>query len=131
MKDLCCFAVEVANGLGATYADARIVQFRNQSVAAEDKRVSGIHDSESIGIGVRVIAEGAWGFAATERLEKSAVEEVAGQSVAIARAGALGGVVIVTDGVIWDGGVSLDDVMGGFDDDIAAGAGALAKGERG
>ena len=98
MKNLCQFAVDVAKRLGAVYADARIVEIRNQHIMTEDQRVSAIHDQESAGIGIRVILDGAWGFAATSRLDKDSVEKAAKQSVAIARAGAL---AKAPDGIYW------------------------------
>ena len=98
MKDLCLHALDVAKGKGATYADARIVRLRNQYIMTEDERVSGIQDSDSIGIGVRVIADGAWGFAASAILDKGEVERVASQAVEIARASAL---AKAPDGLKW------------------------------
>ena len=89
MRDLCLYAVDVAKQRGATYADARIVRFRQQRIATEDHRVAGISDSESLGVGVRVIAGGAWGFAACSDLGKERVAQVAAQAVETARAGTL------------------------------------------
>mgnify|MGYP002641513045 CR=1 FL=1 len=86
MKDLCLHAVDVARQAGITYADARFVAIRNQSLATEDERVSGLSDAESAGVGIRVLAGGAWGFAATSELNRDAVARAAGQAVAIARA---------------------------------------------
>jgi TldD protein len=89
MRGLCWIAVDAARNLGATYADARIVEVRDQRIYTEDERVSSIYDGESCGIGVRVIAHGGWGFAATSRLEKTDVERVTRSAVEIARASAL------------------------------------------
>ena len=83
MKELCLRALDVARGKGAVYADARIVRSRRQDVSTEDERVSGVGDSESAGIGVRVLCDGAWGFAATARLDRAEVERVAAQAVEI------------------------------------------------
>jgi len=98
MKDLCLLAVDVAARLGARYADARAMQLRDEHVSAEDERVSRIADTESTGIGVRVIADGAWGFAASRRLDRTAVEELAAQAVSVAKAGAL---LKAPRGVLW------------------------------
>ena len=89
MKDLCLYAVDVAKQHGATYADARIVRFRNQRIATEDRRVASISDAESLGVGVRVIAGGAWGFAASSSISREKAGQVAAQAVEVARAGAL------------------------------------------
>lgn len=89
MLEICSRAVDVARSRGVSYADARIVRLRNQYVSVEDKHVAGVEDSESIGIGIRVIASGAWGFAASANLKKPAIEATARQAVAIARASGL------------------------------------------
>ncbi|MCX7015069.1 MAG: TldD/PmbA family protein [Candidatus Sumerlaeota bacterium] len=89
MKELCLRALDVARGKGAAYADARIIRTRRQEIATEDQRVSSVSDGESAGMGVRVIAEGAWGFAAAPRLDNESVENAAVEAIAIARAAAL------------------------------------------
>ena len=98
MKDLCRHAVEVARKRGASYADARIVRLRNQWMSAEDERISDIANTESFGIGVRVIADGAWGFAATAQVENGTIERVAARAVEIAKASAL---AKAPDGLRW------------------------------
>lgn len=108
MRDLCVYAVEVAKQRGATYADARIVRLRDQYIATEDERVSSIRDSESVGIGVRVIADGAWGFAASARLATGDVERVAAQAVEIARAS---GLAKSPEGIHWADEEPHEDVF--------------------
>ena len=98
MKDLCRHAVDVAKQRGASYADARILRLRNQWISAEDQRIAEITDSESFGIGVRVIADGAWGFAADARVDKGTIEKVAARAVEIAKASAL---AKAPDGLHW------------------------------
>ncbi|TET35619.1 MAG: TldD/PmbA family protein [Planctomycetota bacterium] len=98
MKDLLLHALEIAKQKGATYADARIVRMRTQFVATEDERVARIQDSDSMGIGVRVIADRAWGFAASAVLEKNEIERIASLAVNIARASAL---APAPDGIHW------------------------------
>jgi len=51
--------------------------------------VGTLAQSESIGIGVRVLANGAWGFASTDRLTKDGVAACAAEAVKIAKASAL------------------------------------------
>lgn len=89
MNDLCLYAVDVAKQRGASYADARIVRFRNQRIFTEDHRVASLTDAESLGLGVRVIAGGAWGFAAGTGLSKEETRETAARAVEIARASAV------------------------------------------
>ena len=73
---------------GVTYADARAVSIRNRSLTTKNGRVGHASESESLGIGVRVIADGAWGFAASADLSRAAVEAAAARAVEIARASA-------------------------------------------
>ena len=89
MHDLCLHALDIARQQGATYADARIVRLREQQLSVEDDRVAEARDTDSLGIGIRVIAAGAWGFAATSHLDKAAIEKAAAQAAAVAQAGAL------------------------------------------
>lgn len=91
MKDLICRAVDAARSAGAGYSDARIVRHRRQHVAAEDERISSVGSSDEIGIGIRVIADGRWGFAATRELTPEAVSAAAQTAVSLARASAAPG----------------------------------------
>ncbi len=88
MKDVAGWALETAKLRGATYADARIVDERQRSLATKNGKVGHASDAESLGMGVRVIAHGAWGFAAMDSLEREAVQHAAAQAVAIAQASA-------------------------------------------
>src|SRR3954471_14110234 len=88
VKDVAQLALDVAAQRGATYADARIVDERNRSLTTKNGKVGGAYDSESLGIGIRVIANGAWGFAAVDDLSRTAVEAAAAKAVAIAKASA-------------------------------------------
>ncbi len=88
MKDIAGWALETARLRGATYADARIVDERNRSLATKNGKVGHAADAESLGMGVRVVANGAWGFAATDSLAREDVERAAARAVAIAQASA-------------------------------------------
>ncbi len=89
MRDLADRALDVARSEGASYADIRIIRYRRQRIETEDKRVSGLMDEEELGAGVRVIADGCWGFAGTAELTKEAIERAAREAVAVARASSL------------------------------------------
>ncbi|MCE5202899.1 MAG: TldD/PmbA family protein [Actinomycetia bacterium] len=89
MHDLVTTALDAARLAGATYADARVVHERSENISVRSGRVDALESSESLGIGVRVIADGAWGFAATHDLSTEAIASCARQAVAIARASAL------------------------------------------
>ena len=56
-KRLADIALTAATEAGATYADARIGRYLNQFVTAQEKRVDNIVNTESAGVGVRVIAK--------------------------------------------------------------------------
>jgi TldD protein len=62
VKALCEVAVEAALAAGASYSDARAM-FRWRHVVTKNGQVDDLSDSESEGIGVRVLVDGAWGFA--------------------------------------------------------------------
>lgn len=87
-KELADAALNAAKSKGATYADIRIGRYLNQFVATREKRVQGVVNTESYGIGVRVIANGCWGFAATNNITREAVAKAAEQAVAVAKANA-------------------------------------------
>jgi TldD protein len=78
-------ALEIAQKAGASYADVRLVLWQRDRVSVRDDHVSGVGASEEYGIGVRVLADGAWGFAATSTLERKAIARIAQEAVAIAR----------------------------------------------
>ena len=79
-------AIDTATGAGAEYADARVVLKRNQLVATKNGRVDRLTDSESEGIGVRVLVGGAWGFACDRRLTAEGAREAALRACTFARA---------------------------------------------
>ena len=89
MQDWANWAIETAQVRGATYADARVMDIRQRDLSTKNGQVGTLAENESLGIGVRVIAEGAWGFAATDRLTREGVQACAAEAVAIARASAL------------------------------------------
>ncbi len=88
MKSSAPLAIDTAAARGATYADARVVATRSRSLTTKNGRVGHASESDSVGIGIRVIAGGAWGFAATAELSRSAVEATAARAVEIAQASA-------------------------------------------
>jgi TldD protein len=88
MKQTCDWALNVAALRGATYADARAVSTRSRALATKNGKAGSVSDSESQGIGIRVLADGAWGFAACDDLSRQTVESTAASAVEIARASA-------------------------------------------
>ncbi len=86
MKALCETAVEAALAAGASYADARAVLTRRQHVVTKNGQVDDLSDGESEGIGVRVLVDGAWGFAGDRRLDEAGARDAAARASAFARA---------------------------------------------
>ncbi len=76
MKELTNLSLDTAALLGATYADIRIVNSQNQSLIVKNGRVEEISSSSSSGFGVRLIANGAWGFASSFLLQASEIKQV-------------------------------------------------------
>jgi TldD protein len=89
MEDWANSAIDTAKRRGASYADARVMDIRHRDISVKNGEVGTLAESESIGIGIRVIANGAWGFASTDRLTREGVEACAREAVAIAKASAL------------------------------------------
>jgi len=81
-------ALGTAKRLGASYCDVRIGRYLNQAVITREAQVQNITNRESSGIGIRVIVNGAWGFAATHQQTPAAVKAAVEQAAAIARANA-------------------------------------------
>src|SRR5499425_184052 len=88
MKHVAKWALDTAALRGASYADVRVIAQRSRSLTTKNGKVGSASDSESVGMNVRVIADGAWGFAASAELARGAVEATAARAVEIARASA-------------------------------------------
>ncbi len=89
MKDLEARALNMAQTRGASYADVRVINRQYQNIIVKNGKVETLEQNESQGFGVRVIADGAWGFASSSRMEWADVDRVIVQAMAIAKASAL------------------------------------------
>src|ERR1700729_3730114 len=89
MQDWATRAIDTAKRRGASYADARVMDIRQRDISTKNGEVGTLVESESLGIGIRVIASGAWGFASTDRLTHEGIDSCAVEAVAIAKASAL------------------------------------------
>src|SRR5690606_39219172 len=87
-KQLADTALQAARSAGASYCDVRIGRYLRQFVMTCEDKVQNVVNTESTGVGVRVIADGAWGFAATNGLTTESVAEAARRATAIAKANA-------------------------------------------
>jgi len=88
MEQIANWALNVATLRGASYADARIVSQHSRALTTKNGKIGSAFDAESAGMSVRVLADGAWGFAASEDLSRAGVEATAARAVEIARASA-------------------------------------------
>ncbi|TLF46929.1 TldD/PmbA family protein [Maribacter aurantiacus] len=85
-KKMADVALNTAKSLGATYTDARIGRYLNQYVFTREDKVQNVVNTESFGIGIRVIANGTWGFASTNNVTEDGIKKATQQAVAIAKA---------------------------------------------
>jgi TldD protein len=85
-KKLTEIALNAARGKGATYTDVRIGRYLQQFLYTREKQVQNIVNAESYGIGIRVIANGTWGFSATSDVTPDGIAKCAATAVEIAKA---------------------------------------------
>ena len=79
-------ALAAAAQQGATWADVRISRTTERRVSLRDGAVETTLVEANVGIGVRVVASGAWGFAATTSIDPHAASTAARRAVALAKA---------------------------------------------
>ena len=90
-EELTELALAAATQAGAGYADARWVREEAEGLTVADGRVDDLEAEESSGLGIRVLVDGRWGFAASAVLDPARVRELAGRAVEVARAAAAAG----------------------------------------
>jgi TldD protein len=74
-----------ARALGAQHAEVRVERVRSRQVALRDTALAGLHDGEDVGVAVRVVHDGTWGFAASPDVCAETAVALAEQAVALAR----------------------------------------------
>ena len=89
MKELMMSALDLARLRGAQYADVRVVNHREESLSVKDGIVEQLNSSETEGVGVRVLVNGAWGFASSRNITKDEIEHITTQAMTIAHASGL------------------------------------------
>jgi TldD protein len=87
-RELAMRALDAARAAGASYADVRITRNRTQQMGTREQQITFFNDQDTFGFGVRVIANGSWGFAASRELNAEEVARVAQQAVTQAQANA-------------------------------------------
>ena len=89
MKQLALDALDAALARGVSYADTRVMEIRDRQVSTKNGKAGHVSSGESMGLAVRVLAGGCWGFAATDDLTREGVQAAAALALDIARAGTL------------------------------------------
>jgi TldD protein len=79
-------ALDAAKAAGATYADVRVSRQRQNFVFTREQQIQNVVDTDSVGVGVRALVDGTWGFAATRRLTTDGAAAAAREATAIAKA---------------------------------------------
>jgi TldD protein len=87
-RQLADAALGAARSSGASYADVRIGRYLNQFVTSRETKIQNITNTESYGVGIRVITDGTWGFAATSEVNVDSMARTAREAVAVAKANA-------------------------------------------
>jgi TldD protein len=88
LRELAAAALERAAGLGAEHADFRAERIRGQQIRLSDGHLETLFDTDDLGLAVRVVADGTWGFAAAVDLTPGAAVSAAAEAVDVARAAA-------------------------------------------
>src|SRR6187551_2765374 len=84
-KELLVEALNAAKMGGASFADARIGRYRNNFVITREKQIVNVVDTDTLGVGVRVLVNGTWGFGASRDLTKAGVVAATKEALAIAK----------------------------------------------
>jgi len=88
LKTLMSKALDLAKVRGAQYADIRVVENKTETLAVKNGVVEILDFADNIGFGVRVLADGAWGFASSRDLSSEEVDRVTATAFEIAKASA-------------------------------------------
>ncbi len=89
MKDKLKTSVEWLRSKGVDYADCRLVRRETESLRVTDAHVDTMSRDLDVGVGMRVLSRGAWGFAATASLSAAELKRTANKALQIARASAM------------------------------------------
>ena len=78
-------ALQRAKDLGASFAEFRLERIRSESISLRDGALENARDDEDLGLAVRVVHDGTWGFAAAVALTTDSAVQVAEQAVNLAQ----------------------------------------------
>ena len=74
-----------ATSLGASFADLHLMQTDSESLFVREEMVQGVNAGSSLGCSVRVLVDGAWGFAASGEITEARLLALVESAVAIAK----------------------------------------------
>jgi TldD protein len=83
--DLATLAIDLIRTAGCEYGDVRFCTYRHQDLTASDRSLDRLWDNVSSGFGVRVLKDGAWGFAASPSKTPAEVERIVAKAIEIAK----------------------------------------------
>jgi TldD protein len=89
VNELIDLALDAAQSGGAAYADIRVVERETESLTVKNGALEAADSDRSVGFGVRVLVDGAWGFSGSSRIEPAEAARVAREAVSVARASGL------------------------------------------
>ena len=88
MDDFLSRALDLAEVKGASYCDVRLVETNQERFVVRTGVVDTLSNDESLGVGVRVLVNGSWGFASTNIVNAAEVDRITDLAVEIAKASA-------------------------------------------
>jgi TldD protein len=88
LRQLSEAALARAAELGAAHADFRAERLRGQQIGLSDGQLETLFDSDDLGLAVRVVVDGTWGFASAVDLTAQAAAQAAEEAVDVARVAA-------------------------------------------
>src|SRR5262249_35155682 len=84
--NLADMAIELAKRAGASYADVRIGRTEEEFLRARERRLDNLNSTHAVGVGVRLLLDGSWGFAGSELIDEAEVRRTVALAVENARA---------------------------------------------
>jgi TldD protein len=88
LRALADTALQRAAELGAQHADFRAERILAQRIGLSDGTLETLSDTDTLGLAVRVIVDGTWGFAASVDMTPDAAARAAAEAVQVARVAA-------------------------------------------
>ena len=82
-------ALNLAHTRGSQYADARVIEKETETLVVQNGEMRTLESAKNLGVGVRVLVDGAWGFASSRDLSLSEIDHLTDRAFEIAKASAL------------------------------------------